>query len=465
MEPNNPKTLVANLSPHVNNRFRWIVQNGNCTGFDEVRIFRYLPPSEADIIEEMEFCNIDTVQLAGNTPVVGKGTWSMLSGNASFDDLENPNTYITQLSSGENILQYTISNGVCEPSTDQLRIINHSAVEHISAGTYESICDDELTLNADHPLEGTGIWTILSDNNEDALVENQNNPSSIIRFSKPGTYKLAWTITNGTCSNADTITLDIFNKISEAQIASENYIEMCSTYDLQLEAKDPEYGTGSWSSDLYSVYFSNENSYNTSVYNLQEGENILVWTVNNGFCENKDTVTIVVTPSPGFANGGPNLELYESTGTLQATTPLSGTGKWIILQGEAEISDATSAVTEINNVAIGENILAWVVSNGNCPNDTATVLVKRRELSIPNAFSPNDDAVNDTFIIRGLEKYGPAKFNVMNRWGDEVYYSDNYKNDWNGDGHRGELPEDTYYYTLQLNNGSVYKGFIMIKRK
>jgi large repetitive protein len=52
----------------------------------------------------------------------------------------------------------------------------------------------------------------------------------------------------------------------------------------------------------------------------------------------------------------------------------------------------------------------------------------------------------------------------VNRWGNEVYKSKSYRDNWNGD----KLAEGTYYYVLRLTlcdgTEKVYKGYVMIVR-
>ena len=53
------------------------------------------------------------------------------------------------------------------------------------------------------------------------------------------------------------------------------------------------------------------------------------------------------------------------------------------------------------------------------------------DLIIYNTFTPNNDGVNDTFVIEGLESK-PNTLHIYNRWGAKVYSAKNYQNDWNG---------------------------------
>jgi len=97
---------------------------------------------------------------------------------------------------------------------------------------------------------------------------------------------------------------------------------------------------------------------------------------------------------------------------------------------------------------------------------SSEVIVEVKSLVVPNAFSPNGDNVNDHYVILGLEEIGPVYFEVWNRWGQTVYESTEYQNDWEGLNKNGnELPADTYYYLLKPGGlDETYKGFLVIQR-
>ncbi|WP_158622520.1 Ig-like domain-containing protein, partial [Pedobacter sp. KBW06] len=95
--------------------------------------------------------------------------------------------------------------------------------------------------------------------------------------------------------------------------------------------------------------------------------------------------------------------------------------------------------------------------------DIAIVTVNVKGFFIPNVITPNGDGKNDSFVIVGLENYNNADVTIFNRWGNEVYRNNNYKNTWTGEG----LNEGTYYYLIRLNSSGkqeVYKGWVLIKR-
>ena len=75
-------------------------------------------------------------------------------------------------------------------------------------------------------------------------------------------------------------------------------------------------------------------------------------------------------------------------------------------------------------------------------------------------------------IINCIEDFPNNSLEIYNRWGNIVYKTRNYKNDWGGISNgpatinsQEELPIGTYYYVLNLGNGSEPKvGWLYINR-
>ena len=98
--------------------------------------------------------------------------------------------------------------------------------------------------------------------------------------------------------------------------------------------------------------------------------------------------------------------------------------------------------------------------------DTATVFVKVTcdGLVIYNGFSPNGDGVNEFFKIDGLGSYPNHQIMVFNRWGNQVFVTKDYRNDWNGWWYDKQLPSGTYFYLIDLGDGSkVLSGYVVIQ--
>lgn len=79
-------------------------------------------------------------------------------------------------------------------------------------------------------------------------------------------------------------------------------------------------------------------------------------------------------------------------------------------------------------------------------------------------FTPNNDGVNDYWYIPDLEQYGKLQVTVYNRYGQAVYQSDSYKNDWDGTWNGYALPVGTYYYLIKSSEKGFTKGVVNIIR-
>ena len=103
------------------------------------------------------------------------------------------------------------------------------------------------------------------------------------------------------------------------------------------------------------------------------------------------------------------------------------------------------------------------------------------EAIIPHGFSPNGDGENDVFVLKAPFT---AKVNlyVYNRWGDIVYGSDDYKNNWGGvansyqdpdqktkiaTGGNSEVADGTYFYVVEYLHKEKkikYASYLEIRR-
>lgn len=128
--------------------------------------------------------------------------------------------------------------------------------------------------------------------------------------------------------------------------------------------------------------------------------------------------------------------------------------------------NADGSVTYTSGLGfVGEDSFVYGITDEDGLTDFATVRMKigQAELLIPNAVTPNSDGKNDLFVIQGLENYDSADLTIFNRWGNEVYRSRNYKQNWDAAG----VSEGTYYYRLALLKDGVetiHKGWLLVKR-
>jgi gliding motility-associated-like protein len=83
-------------------------------------------------------------------------------------------------------------------------------------------------------------------------------------------------------------------------------------------------------------------------------------------------------------------------------------------------------------------------------------------LEIANYLSPNNDNINDRWIIRGIQ-FIQAEVKVFNASGNLVFQSFDYQNDWNGTSNGQRLPPGVYIYVVRTAN-SEYRGTLTLAR-
>jgi gliding motility-associated-like protein len=103
--------------------------------------------------------------------------------------------------------------------------------------------------------------------------------------------------------------------------------------------------------------------------------------------------------------------------------------------------------------------------------DTAIMSINYNDsleaLKFPNVFTPNGDLKNDFFKLDGnISPCYDGEIIIYNRWGNEVFRSKNYQNNWDGLYKGNELPDGTYFYNINFNDGVTPNktGFVVIHR-
>lgn len=110
-----------------------------------------------------------------------------------------------------------------------------------------------------------------------------------------------------------------------------------------------------------------------------------------------------------------------------------------------------------------------ICTENGCSITTVTIYINCLDVRVFNVVSPNNDGINDEFWISNiLGKSG--KLEIYNRWGNLVYESDDYQNNWPGSYNtEKDLPDGTYYYLLNWSDPDTgeeffQRGFVELKR-
>jgi len=375
---NQTNSSVSGLSVGQN-ILRWSISNGVCTpSIDEVSITVQTAPSLSIAGNDQSVCSNST-QLSANTPTTGIGTWSVVSGSGTFVNAANPQTQVTGLGSGINVFRWTITNGFCQPSIDEVSVLSFQNPTIALAGPDAIVCNSGQTLSANTPVVGTGTWAVVSGS---ANIQSPNNPSTTISGLSLGNVVLSWTISNGACpASIDNVVLQVF--ATPISIAGTDQ-SVCTTSATLNASAAGSGNTGVWSLLSGNGIIQNPNNPNSTVSNLGLGANVFRWSVTNGACpEAVSQVTITRTAAPSQAVAGTDLQTCATSAILTAVIPTVGSGFWSVLLGSGLIDNPSSPSTAINGLAPGLNQLIWSVSSGTCPStsDTVDILVDQNPTS------------------------------------------------------------------------------------
>jgi gliding motility-associated-like protein len=134
----------------------------------------------------------------------------------------------------------------------------------------------------------------------------------------------------------------------------------------------------------------------------------------------------------------------------------NGTGATIayMITKLAPASVATLAPGNVGLVSSNNSRLALVTGN----------LLADNTIVASNILSPNGDGKNDTWVVKNIDQYPNNSVTVYDQNKGIIFNKKAYANDWTGTSPSGTLTQGTYYYLIDLGNGTTMKGFITVLR-
>ncbi|MBL0336117.1 MAG: hypothetical protein IPP73_12645 [Chitinophagaceae bacterium] len=247
-----------------------------------------------------------------------------------------------------------------------MSLINDLAVTTSNAGADQSQCaTSTFTLAGNNPATGTGLWTIVS--GPGTITDASLRTTTVTGVTAGSTTVLRWTITNGTCSSQDDVSLTNDAAVTVAAAGTDQ--SQCATSTFTLTGNTALVGTGAWSIVSGAGSITDASSPTTTVTGVTAGQTtVLRWTITNGACSSQDEVSLTNDVAVTVAAAGTDqAQCATSTFTLAGNTALSGTGVWTITSGAGAITDASSPTTTVTGVTAGQTtILRWTITNGSC---------------------------------------------------------------------------------------------------
>jgi|GEM_PF-5927412 len=359
---NSPTTTITNVVVGSSATVRWTVTSGGCSGYDEVTVTNGVLPSVSDQPNQT-LCNSSSFTMTQSMPSVGTGVWTLESGSANITSPNSPTTTITGVGAGTSaIVKWTVTNGSCSTS-DEVTLTN-GALPSVSDQPNQNLCNtSSFTMTQSTPSIGTGIWTLV---NGSATITDSHSPTTTITGVAVGTSaKIRWTVTSGSCSAFDDVTLT--NTIMPS-VSNQPDQTLCNTSSFTMTQTTPSAGTGLWTLVSGSATITTPGSATTTITGVALGASATVrWTVSNVDCSSYDDVTVTNATLAAVSDQPDQTLCNSSSFTMTQSAPSLGSGNWTLISGSANITSPGLPTTTVTGVAAGASAtVRWTVTSGSC---------------------------------------------------------------------------------------------------
>lgn len=365
----------------------------------------------------------------------------------SNPNLASVNTSINSTTSF--IVKVTDANGCVDRDTLSVKV-NPQPIVVASPKPVSKCVGKQEQLKASGAL--SYLWT-------PALGLSSSSISNPMLTVQPGIikYLVVGTDING-CTNTDSININVLPGPTVNAYPSDTF--GCNGLSIQLRATGAQFYKWFPPSSLSNDTLANPKLIIAGSFSYWvEGRDL------NG-CLGFDTINIVAFPIPNVkASQGASSGKCDS-----AIIQLNATGAQTYVWTPNIYCDNNTIPNPI--VKIPQETVFTVVgtnANGCVASDTIRALINADAIvAVPNAFTPNDDQINDKIRPFILCDFSLKSFVIFNRWGQIVYTTNNTNDAWDGNFEGKPCSMDVYYYLIQGSNSKQenlqYKGDITLIR-
>ncbi len=385
-----PNSVISGLG-FGTYHFVWTISNGICSDSkDTVTITIQQPTIAGNISADNTVCitsNNGALTLTGFFGNIVQTEYSIDNGITWLGVTNTANLSTVTYTNLTQTTQYRgqVKNSVCPALfTNIVTVTVLPEVTPANAGSDQVLCNvTAALLNANTPVSGTGIWTLLAGAPSAVSFTNAADPATTVNGMVQGTYRFVWTISNTLCaSSSDTVEIRIVpptvagNLVASATVCATNNTDILTLSGNNGNIIRWEFSTnngGSWSTISNTANtFTYTNLNTTTSYRAINQHEICPALYSN-------EVTVTVIPPVTAANAGTDQVLCNVTAAaLNANNPSSGSGTWTLAAGAPSAVNFTNAndpATTVNGLVNGRYHFIWTIANGMCANSVDTVEV------------------------------------------------------------------------------------------
>lgn len=456
--PNGETT--AQISPGIAGLYTVAIDDGNgCIYMDSLDLTVDIPPALSLAISDSIQCDGAPV-----TFIVSPGSLSNYNfaiNGGSIQSGSGTAWMTTLLQSGDVISVTGTTVAGCDLTYNSP--VNFTILPSPSGTVMvDTVCDGTPTSLLLNPVGGNTIsWT-----GSGGLTGN--TPTLSFQYPGPGTFPYTVTIGNGTCDTVITSAVEV-RAIPAAPAVQE--VVACEGDDITLTL--PGGGNIEWyDAPIGGGLLNIGNDFALGVVNPLSSDSFYVQQTSLGCASARNLSSLLVyqRPSASFmTEPDTNIILNIPRSDVRFMNLSSSATSYTWDFGDGFTSTADSPLHNYNQPGIYYVTLIATVGSGSGCQDSVVYgpyeVVDLDEFTAPNAFTPNGDGNNDTWVIDDLYFFPDNKMTIFNRWGDTVFETERYQNDWDGSWKGKPLPEGTYYYVVDLGEGfRLVKGFVTVYR-
>ncbi|MDQ6761879.1 MAG: gliding motility-associated C-terminal domain-containing protein, partial [Bacteroidota bacterium] len=338
-----------------------------------------------------------TLLLNAYSPLAASYTWQDQS-SASTYAVNKPGTYSVKV---------TGVNGCVNSDTIAVSV---TAPPYFSLGNDTVLCETDV-LNYNFNLSNVSyLWN-------DGSIQNSYT------INKPGIYSLA--VTQAGCSIADSVQVSYKPR---PRVSIGNDTTLCAGNSIVLNALNAG-ATYIWQDASTQSFYAVAKA---GIYSV---------TANLNGCKAGDTILINYTGKPSFTLGN---DTMICTGQLLVLQPhVEGALSYLWQDGSTQ---QMYTVTQPGYYALR------VSNECGTASDDISITTFTCDLTMPNAFTPNNDGLNDIFKVKYPYPVKEFHMNVYNQWGQRVFESTDITHGWDGKYKGIPASQGTYAWTISLTD-------------
>jgi gliding motility-associated-like protein len=406
-------------------------------------------------------CDSIITNFSNNSQNALRYSWTFGDGNASTTPAP-----VHKYFNGSYNVQLIAINYFCY---DTLLINNYIQVKPTYSASFimskDSICSGgsiSVNYSGNALSNATYNWNFGNGN----ISQGSGQGPYVISFSNNSNPYISLTVDNAGCTSPpykDTIAV-----IAQPVAAfTANPLTACKTLEVTFTNNSQNsssyfwsFADGSFSSATSPVHVYLPGSYKPKLIS------------GNHFCYDTLTFTdvIKVNPQPvaSFTSTplqGTILPVSTASFSFMNTSSAADNYKWFFGDGDSSI--VANPLHHYGSVG-SFTVTLMAINTAGC-TDTFIVqpyiVIADSVIKIPNAFSPNGDGINDTWVINGLTGQKKAVVEVYDRWGKIIYRSSGNYIPWDGR-HKGQnVPVGIYYYLINVDaNQKPLSGWLYLTR-